>query len=324
MIVTKTPLRVSFFGGGSDLSQYYKDRPGLVVSTTIDKYIKIAVNKCEPKHVRVVYSELEQEDCVSKIKHTRARAVLERFDIKTSIEVASFSDTTTRGSGLGSSSSYTVGLIHALSELDKSNYTMQDLAEEACQIEINTLQEPIGKQDQYAAAFGGLNAIRFYSTGVEVTKVPIRSWIAKTLNLQLLCYSTGMTRSASSVLTQQVNNLAPNGPAVDATTRLVDMAEQSLKYLMSNKLNDFGALLHFAWEEKKKLSPGVSNQGIDEMYDTAIKAGALGGKVLGAGGGGYMLFYVPTKNQGDVSKAMRHYKRFDFEFVEQGSTVRSI
>lgn len=324
MIVTKTPLRVSFFGGGSDIPRYYTKKPGLVVSTTIDKYIKIAVNCCEPKHVRVVYSELEQEEHVSKIKHTRARAILEHFNIKTGIEIASFSDTTTRGSGLGSSSSYTVGLIRALSEINRFDYTMYELADIACKIEIDVLGEPIGKQDQYAAAFGGFNAIRFTQDEVEVTRVPVSHWVLKSLSDSILCYSTGITREASSVLTEQVNNLESNGAAMDATSRLVDMAEQSLKHIKSDKLDDFGALLHSAWDEKKKLSTGVSNQTIDEMYDTAIKAGALGGKVLGAGGGGYMLFYVPLHSLSAVEFAMRHYKRFPFNFTDVGSIARSV
>lgn len=323
MIVTKTPLRVSFFGGGSDIPQYYENHPGLVVSTTINRYIQIAVNRCEPRHVRVVYSELEQADNVDDIKHTRAKAILKRFAISSGIEIASFSDITTKGSGLGSSSAYTVGLINALYELNMLGCTRRDLAEMACDIEINDLKEPIGKQDQYAAAYGGFNAIRFDSSGVEVTSVPLSHSTLSTLSDNLLCFSTGMSRDASSVLTEQVKNLS--GPTTQRQTGLlVQMAEASLKHLVSGRVDDFGALLHDAWVEKKKLAAGISNPHIDSMYERARYAGALGGKVLGAGGGGYMLLYVPHKDIGRVRLALRDYRGFYFKFADQGSVATRV
>lgn len=321
MILTKTPLRFSFFGGGSDLPQFYNYRTGLVVSTTINRYINIAVNCCEPNHVRVVYSELEQTDSVKNIKHTRAKAALERFGIFTGIEIVSFSDITTKGSGLGSSSSYTVGLINALSNISNNHITRNDLAKIASDIEINDLGEPIGKQDQYAAAFGGFNAIRFNSSGVEVTSIPIDGSVLYDLNNNLMCFNTGITREASSVLSQQVNNLTTDSNAIDITSRIVSMAEDSLIYLKQGKLEDFGALLHDAWTEKKKLATGISNQHIDTMYETACRAGALGGKLLGAGGGGYMLFYVPQIYHTSVKNAMRKYKQFHFKFSDTGSVA---
>lgn len=320
MIITKTPLRISFFGGGSDIPQFYENRPGLVVSTAINRYIQLAVNRCEPHHVRVVYSELEQADTVDGIKHTRAKATLKHFGISTGFEIASFSDITTKGSGLGSSSSYTVGLANALYNYRMLGYTRRDLAETACHIELNILKEPIGKQDQYAAAYGGFNAIRFDSNNVEVTSVPVSHSTLSELNDNLICFSTGMTRDASSVLDQQVKNLVES-KAIDGTAKLVDMAETSLWYLSNNKLDDFGALLHEAWMEKKKLAAGISNPDIDSMYELARRAGALGGKVLGAGGGGYMLLYVPTKDYGRVKLAMRDYRQFHFKFTDQGSAV---
>lgn len=323
MIVTKTPLRVSFFGGGSDIPQFYESRPGLVISTTINKYIQIAANRCEPQHVRVVYSELEQADNVEDIKHTRAKAVLKRFQIHSGIEIASFSDITTKGSGLGSSSTYTVGLINALYNLKVLGYTRRDLAEMACAVELYDLKEPIGKQDQYAAAYGGFNAIRFDSSDVEVTSVSLSHSTLSTLNDNLMCFSTGMTREASSVLAQQVKNLS-EASAFAGTVRLVNMAEDALKYLASGRLNDFGALLHDAWMEKKKLAAGISNPHIDSMYEHARYAGALGGKLLGAGGGGYMLLYVPAADQSRVKLAMRDFKQFHFKFIDQGSVATRV
>lgn len=324
MIVTRTPLRVSFFGGGSDIPQFYEKTPGLVISTTIDRCIQIAVNRCEPKHVRVVYSELEQADSVDNIKHTRAKAVLKRFNIKTGIEIASFSDITTRGSGLGSSSTYTVGLINAMYNMNKLGYTRRDLAEMACDVEINDLGEPIGKQDQYAAAFGGFNSIRFNGSEVEVAPIPVSYSTLSVLNDRLMCFSTGMTREASSVLEQQVDNLK-SGSASDSTARLVDMAEVGLKYLKSIKLDEFGALLHEAWTEKKKLASGISNPHIDSMYETARRAGALGGKILGAGGGGYLLLYIPTvQGRNNVRTALKDFRQFYFRFTDQGSVATQV
>jgi D-glycero-alpha-D-manno-heptose-7-phosphate kinase len=320
MIITKTPLRVSFFGGGSDLPQYYNYRPGLVISTTINRYIHIAANKCEPRHVRVVYSELEQADTVEDIKHTRAKAVLKKFNVQTGIEVVSFSDITTKGSGLGSSSSYTVGLINALSRMTYCNLNCYDLAKIACEIEIDILGEPIGKQDQYAAAFGGFNAIRFNSSDVEVSSIPINRLDLYDLSNSLMCFNTGITREASSVLSQQVTNLVTDHNALDTTSRMVAMAEDSLQYLARGKLDDFGSLLHDAWTEKKKLASGISNPHIDTMYETARNAGALGGKLLGAGGGGYMLFYVPVEYRSSVKNAMQEYKQFHFRFSDFGTT----
>lgn len=321
MIVTKTPLRVSFFGGGSDIPAFYEKNPGLVLSATIDKFIQIAVNLCEPKHVRVVYSELEQVDSAKQLKHDLARSVLERFGVNSGIEIASFSDITTKGSGLGSSSTYTVGLINALYNLKKLGYTRRDLAETACEIEINDLGKPIGKQDQYAAAYGGFNAIRFDSTGVEVTSVPVSYGTLSALNDNLICFSTGQTREASSVLSDQLNNLKTNNRTVDGTNSLVYMAAEALKYIKQSKIDDFGALLHEAWLEKKKLANGISNPHIDEMYEIATRAGALGGKILGAGGGGFMLLYVPVFARNKVRLAMREYRQLHFNFTDQGSVA---
>ena len=322
--IAKTPLRISFFGGGSDSPQYYNHKPGLVVSTTINRYIQVAVNRCEPRHVRVVYSELEQVDDVENVKHTRAKAVLNKFGIETGIEIASFSDITTKGSGLGSSSSYTVGLINALSNMTHHHLTRNDLAKIACDIEIDVLGEPIGKQDQYAAAFGGFNAIRFNSSGVEVTSIPIDGTVLYDLNNSLMCFNTGITREASSVLSQQVDNLVTNFNALDTTTRMVAMAEDSIWHLKRGNIDEFGALLHDAWTEKKKLAAGITNHHIDTMYEIARNAGAFGGKLLGAGGGGYMLFYVPHEYRNNVKNAMREYRQFHFKFSDTGSVTTSI
>ncbi len=321
MIVTSTPLRVSFFGGGSDIPQYYNKRRGMVISTTIDKKIQIALNRCQTNHIRAVYSEMEVVQDVEDIKHNRIREALKFLNIKNNLEICSFSDVPTKGTGLGSSSTFTVGLLHALYKHNLALFNKRDLAETACEIEIDKCGEPIGKQDQYAAVYGGFNVIRFDSSGTEVTPLNIGASTLRCLNDNLMCYSTGISRNASDVLSDQIRNITNDDDAFDNTTDLVHHAEIALDYLNKNKLNDFGSLLHESWKIKKKLSAKISNDDIDFMYDRGISAGALGGKLLGAGGGGYMMFYVTESSRNKFAFAMRDYKRFHFNFTDQGSNA---
>lgn len=320
MIVTKTPLRISFFGGGSDLPQFYNKEPGLVVSTTINNNIFIAVNKTATPHTKVMYSEIEVVHDSMFLKHDRVREILQKFNIRNGIEVASFSDIPTKGTGLGSSSTFTVGLLKAMLELNNIKYNRYDLAEVACEIEIQNCNQPIGKQDQYAATFGGLNAIMFSKEGTTVVPINMPSINKKMLEDNLLCFNTGITRQASTVLSKQVKNLKSKN-TFENTKSLVFMAEVAIQYLNQNRLNDFGDLLNESWNLKKKLSDNISNDTIDEMYETARNAGALGGKILGAGGGGYMLLYVPQHQQHKVVRALRRYEIFDFSFSDNGSTL---
>ena len=322
MIVTKTPLRISFFGGGSDIPQYYNKYPGMVISTSIDKNIYIAANKCQANHFKIIYSQLELTNHRVDIKHDRIKAIMEYFDVYGNVELCSFSDIDTRGSGLGSSSTFTVGSLHAMFEMLGKKTTRLDLAELASYIEIEMCGEPIGKQDQYAAAFGGFNVIRFDSSGVDVRPVFIKPSVIGNLNNNLICFNTGVTRAASSVLAEQVRDLS-SGVNTDATSSIVDIAEVALKYLEKEHLDDFGALLDTSWRIKKKLSKGISNPVIDLMYDQGMKAGALGGKLLGAGGGGYMLFYVAESNRQALRDVMAEegYQEMKFNFTDKGSTV---
>jgi D-glycero-alpha-D-manno-heptose-7-phosphate kinase len=324
MIVTKTPLRVSFFGGGSDIPQYYQKKAGMVISTSIDKSIHIAVNKSQPSHIKAMYSEIEIVDDVEKLKHNRIKEALKRFKISSNIEIGSFSDVSTKGTGLGSSSTFTVGLLKALYNLKYMVHNKRDLAELACEIEIDKCGEPIGKQDQYAAAYGGFNVIRFDSTGVEVTPLNIGASALGFLNENLICYSTGINRNTSDILSDQIKNIEGDASAFDNTSKLVDLAEEALKHLRANRFDYFGTLLDEGWKYKKMLSSKISNPHIDQMYDTATRAGALGGKLLGAGGGGYMMFYVPERSRGSVALAMRDYRRFHFKFTDQGSVAVGI
>lgn len=320
MIITKTPLRVSFFGGGSDIPQFYESNKGLVLSTTIDRPIYIAVHGTQTPHAKVMYSEIEFVDDSSQLKHDRVREVLQYYGIDNHIEIASFSDIPTKGTGLGSSSTFTVGLLKAINEMLGIQYNNYELAELACHIEIDKCKQPIGKQDQYAAAFGGFNAIAFEGDNTAVIPINISTETSSRLNDNLICFNTGITRQASSVLEKQVKGLK-NVVNIDNTAYMVDMAESAIRFLLKGRLDDFGSLLGDSWETKKKLSNNISNHTIDEMYDKAMKAGALGGKILGAGGGGYLLMYVPPKSHARVIKALSNYEIFDFNFTNQGSVV---
>lgn len=291
----------------------------MVISTSINKYIQIAANICQTAHCRVVYSKMEVSFHANGIEHDRVRESLLHFGIVSNIELCSFSDISTKGTGLGSSSTFTVGLLNALYNLKYLPYNKRDLAELACHIEIDKCKQPIGKQDQYAAAYGGFNAIRFDSSGVEVTPINVRHDVLEELDENLMCYSTGMTRNTGDILGKQVENLK-NNVNVDYTKSMVDIAEVALKYLKAERIDDFGDLLHETWEMKKKLAPNITNDHIDAMYRTAKEAGAFGGKVLGAGGGGYLLLYVPKSKRDRVSRAMNDYKRFHLKFTDEGST----
>lgn len=321
MIVTKTPLRISFFGGGSDIPQFYENYPGLVVSTTINKHIYIAANISVAQHIKIVYSEIEYPKNVNDIKHDRIREILKYLGINNNIEIASFSDVPIKGTGLGSSSTFTVGVLNALAKQLDFKCNKRDLAELACHIEIDKCGEPIGKQDQYAAVYGGLNIMRFNKESVSVTPVSIDTASLIKLQNNLFMYNTGINRQASSILSVQVDNLKSNSKTIDDTCEMVEYAEQSIKHLMNRDIDSFGSLMHKSWNTKKKLSNNISNIQIDRMYDDAMNAGAIGGKLLGAGGGGYMLFYVPEENHQTFGYKMNKYNKFDFDFVEYGSTI---
>lgn len=327
MIVSKTPLRISFFGGGSDLPSFYNRKPGFVISTSIDRSIMIAVNKCETDHVRLSYSTFEQVNLAKDIKHDRVRHILAAFNIDSNIEITSFSDVPTKGTGLGSSSTFTVGLLKAILELKADRpYNKCDLAEAACQVELEYCGEKIGKQDQYAAAYGGFNAIEFHSDGVSISPINVGAERLQKLNDNLLLYNTGISRKAAELLQIQSKNVGKKGDAFESTSIMVDMAKLALIKLQKGDGSDFGAMLHEAWYLKKKLASGITTPAIDEMYEAGIKAGALGGKLLGAGGGGYMLFYVTPKDKHSVVMAMEkmNKRRLDFKFTDEGSKAWTI
>jgi len=321
MLVTKTPLRISFFGGGSDIPAFYDNHEGLVVSTAINTNIYLAINKCFPNHLKIIWSKIELVSDVEQIKHNIVRECLKYFELTSHMEICSFSDITSEGTGLGSSSTFTVGLINGLHALKSTKLlSPKEMAELACFVEIHLCKQPIGKQDQYAAAYGGFNAIYFNKTDIEVRPIQADPSTLHELNNNLYMFNTGRTRKTSSILKDQISNIKTSN-ASDITKTIVDLAKDSIKLLENRKVDDFGKLLDETWQIKKTLAPNISNPDIDEMYNLAMKNGGLGGKILGAGGGGYLLVYCPDKKKTDLLTAMENYERLPIKFTNQGSTV---
>jgi len=323
MILTRAPLRVSFFGGGTDIASHYTKHDGVVLSAAIDKYMHIALNQTPINHVKLMYSEIEEVEDYRELKHDIVRNAIEHYSdrFKTGIEIASFADIPTIGTGLGSSSTFAVALLKALDALNMSYFMARPelLAEWACDLEINKCGSPIGKQDQYAAALGGMNLIHFNRDGtVDYRRQSLISNEAIMLEKKLMLFYTGRTRSANAILKKQSAE-----PKHDILNQMADQAMIASKYLTSYKLDDFGNLLDEAWNLKKQLAEGISDPMLDEIYEEAKKAGALGGKILGAGGGGYFLFYVDESNQPAVIEAMHkmNLQGFDFRFSRSGAEL---
>ena len=293
MIVSKTPLRMSFVGGGSDLPAYYREESGAVLSTTIDKYMYICVNRKFDGNIRVSYTRTEEVAAVADIQHPLVREALDVAGISGGIEIASMADIPSQGSGLGSSSTYTVGLLNALFAYRGRYASKEQLARLACEIEIDRCREPIGKQDQYAAAFGGMNLIRFHpDESVSVDPVICNPKVRADLEASTLVLFTGRTRSASEVLARQSAALRKLDRR-QLMRRMVELAFEFKRELESGQLDGIGPLLDENWRLKAQLSAGISDAQIDGWYASAIANGALGGKLLGAGNGGFMMFVAP-------------------------------
>lgn len=324
MILTKTPLRISFFGGGSDMPEYYNNfAHGAVLSVSIDKYMYIAINKTPNRGVKVSYEKVEQVENTEDIRHDRVRNALKHFSINTGIEISSFCEMPTKGTGLGSSSTYTVGLIKALDTATDSKMSKFSIAELAYHIERVMCEEKLGKQDQYAASFGGLNFIEFFDDEkVAVTPIHTEEKIINDLKNNLLMVFTGTRRTASDILKVQSENVLSDEKVKTTQHKMVALAHEAKIHLCSGNLDSFGELMHSNWLLKKELTSNISNPAIDEIYEQAMKAGATGGKILGAGGGGFFLFYVKPKHRPKVISKLQHLELFDnFNFTEQGTTV---
>lgn len=324
MIITKTPVRISFFGGGTDYPEYFNEFGGCVLSTTIDKYVYITINKIGgllDEKYRIAYKKVELCSTIDQIEHPSVRETLRFMEIQDGLDINIFSDLPAR-TGLGSSSSFTVGLLNALYAYQGKVKSKMDYAKEAIHIEKNILQENVGVQDQLAAAFGGLNYMKLTDTGYDVNPVVVHNSRKKELESNLVLYYTGISRYATEVLKEQVEKTKEKKVIVELKD-IYDMVQQGQTILsnMTTPLIEFGRLLNETWIAKKKLSTTISNNHLDEMYGSAIQAGAVGGKLLGAGGGGFFLFYVESDRQDDFKKKMAQFIEIPFSFENEGTQV---
>lgn len=323
MIITKTPLRISFAGGGTDLAAFYEaEHYGAVVTSTINKYVYLALHPYFSQKFLLKYSSTELVEQPEQIQHPLIREALLHTHTRTPLEITSFADIPAEGSGLGSSSAFCVGLLHALTVLAGKHHKPTELAAMACEIEIARLGGPIGKQDQYASAVGGLNYLRFNSDGsVFFEPIPLAKAARHELEGNLLLFYTGVTRSAKTILAEQQENTHLVGQTRSALLGVRQLAEDLKNALCRHDLTGFGHILHEGWLLKKQFAGGISNAWIDEAYEAARTAGALGGKLLGAGGGGFLLFYVPRDRQAAVCQTLSQLRKVDFSFDLQGTRI---
>jgi len=319
MIITKTPFRVSFCGGGSDMANFYEKYGGCVLSTSINKYCYISIHPYFNENQTLLkYSENELVDNPDQINHKIFRRVLTDMDIH-GVEISSTADIP-GGTGLGSSSTFTVGLLNTLNCYKGKFVSKDKLAKLACEVEIEKLGNPIGKQDQYGAALGGLNFIKFNQDG-SVSHEPILmdGKTYKRLQNNLLMFYTGTTRSANTILAEQTKNITSEDKAKNLL-KMCGLARDMKEALENNDISSFGKILDEGWQLKKELASGIANPAIDEAYEIAMKNGALGGKLLGAGGGGFLLFYCEEEKQDKLKKAIG-LRELDFSFERDGTSV---
>ncbi len=321
MIISKTPLRVSFVGGGTDLPDFYEEHGGAVVSTSIDNWIHVIVRRRFEGDLRVSYSRTEIVDSVDAVEHEVVREALRMTGLPRGLDILTLADVPSRGTGLGSSSAVTVGLLLALYGYQGVYKSSFELAEEASEIEISILGKPIGRQDQYAVAVGGFNFIEFLKGGgvrVEPLITPNRT--IKRLHRSLLLFYTGRQRAASGVLTEQREAIRA-GSATEALKGMRDLAYELRERLGHGDVDAVGPLLHRNWQLKRSLVNGVSDAELDRWYQRALDAGATGGKLLGAGAGGFLLVVVPPDRQARVRRAMSELREVPFHFSARGTQV---
>jgi D-glycero-alpha-D-manno-heptose-7-phosphate kinase len=319
MIISRSPLRISLGGGGTDLPSYYREHEGFLVAAAIDKYVYLTLHQTFAQDIILKYSQMERVSSADKIEHPIVREALKMLEIKdTNLELTSMADIPA-GTGLGSSGSFTTALLKTLHAYKKNLVHPEELAEQACHIELDLLKDPIGKQDQYIAAYGGLTCMNFRRDGkVEAAPLKVSTETLYNLEDNLLLFFTGYSRSASSILKEQDDESKKKADAMLQNLHFVkDLGLQSCRALEMGDLHEFGRLMNVHWEYKKKRSGAMSNGKIDEWYDLALRHGAVGGKLIGAGGGGFLMFYAEDKvrlRHAMINAGLTEVRfRFDFE-----------
>jgi D-glycero-alpha-D-manno-heptose-7-phosphate kinase len=319
MIIVQSPLRISFFGGGTDFPDFFQKEGGCVLTSTIDKYIFVTIKQRFDSKLRIGYTETEMVDEINQIKHELIREALRLTGINRGIEITTMGDIPSAGSGLGSSSAVTVGSLHAMYAYMGEMVTAEKLAREACQIEISVLNKPIGIQDQYAVAYGGLRFFEFCQDGTVLNeKIELSIDLSRKLDESFLLFFTGINRQSDSILTEQKAKIQDTSPILREMKGLAFTARDELR---KGNLDSIGKMLDYSWTLKKKLASKISNGPIDDVYDLAKKAGALGGKITGAGGGGFFLFYCPPEKQDSVRSALRDLQALPVRLERDGTKI---
>lgn len=319
MIIVQTPLRISFFGGGTDFPSFFMEEGGCVLTSAIDKFIFLTIKQRFDVKLRIGYTRTEMVDGIDEIQHELIREALRLTGISRGVEITTMGDIPSEGSGLGSSSTVTVGALHAMYAYLGEIVSAERLAREACAIEIETLKKPIGIQDQYIAAYGGLRFLEFKPDGeVNAERVKLSVEARRALNDNFLLFFTGVSRSSSSVLSEQKNKIKDR---MMELREIKQMAYQARAYLEAENFDALGELMHQSWELKKRLAGGISNGRINDMYEAARRAGAIGGKIAGAGGGGFLLLYVPYERQNRVRAALRDLQELPFRLETDGTKI---
>lgn len=326
MIISRTPLRISFFGGGSDYPEYYFRKHGAVLGTTVDKYVYISLNILSDffdHKIRIGYSKMEMVKSFDEIEHPSIRECLKYKGAFPNLDIHIFSDFPAK-TGLGSSSSFTVGFLKALYCLERKTISKQRLAEEACHVERNLIQENVGSQDQFHASFGGFNIFEFVGNRVAIRPVAISREKQEALEECLMVFYTGLTRFASEVVEEQIERTraSTNDVLLEQMVDMVYEAEEILAKCSKSQLSEkFGKLLHSSWELKKGLSNKISNPVIDQAYQKALEAGAYGGKLCGAGSGGVLALLVPIEKKTAIRESLKGFLEVPIRFESEGSTI---
>lgn len=317
MLLSKTPLRISFVGGGSDYFNNKSNVKGRVISVSINKYLYVTLNKRYNNQIRAAYSETEIVNSTNDLKHNIIRESLKKYSIKNGVELTTIADVPSSGSGLASSSALSVGLAHSFRKFKKLKITKKTLAEDACDIEINKCKKPIGMQDQYSTAFGGLNKIEFSNNKVIVKKIPLNDQDLTIFKNHLMLFYTGINRQADKILT----NIKKSGNQFKNYEELSYLAKNFEKELLNKNFQNCGEILHENWNLKRSLDKSVSSINLDNIYSIAKKSGAVGGKILGAGGGGYFLFLVKPKYKKKIKNNLKKLQEINFNFTKDGSRL---